>query len=174
MKQWRYFIVPILLTLCVSSASVEIAKPDAAADKAAIQKVIDASIGWALNKDVALLYRSMAQDEEFFIYNPDSKSTIIGFENFKKLTEASWLTDDFKATRYEFRDTRVHLSKSGQTAWFSTLLDDCGEFKGKPACWKDARYTGVLEKRDGRWVLCQMHFSLATDKIPADAKKTGN
>jgi hypothetical protein len=38
-------------------------------------------------------------------------------------------------------------------------------------CWKDTRYTGVLEKREGKWVFCQMHFSFAVDKVRAEARK---
>jgi len=56
-------------------------------------------------------------------------------------------------------------------AWFSAILDDCGEFKGRAGCWKDTRYTGVLEKREGKWVFCQMHFSFAVDKVRAEARK---
>jgi len=56
-------------------------------------------------------------------------------------------------------------------AWFSAILDDCGEYRGKVGCWKDTRYTGVLEKREGKWVFCQMHFSFAVDKVRAEARK---
>jgi hypothetical protein len=45
--------------------------------------------------------------------------------------------------------------------WFSCLLDDLNTFKGEPAEWRDARWTGVVEKRDGRWVIVMQHFSFA-------------
>jgi len=32
---------------------------------------------------------------------------------------------------------------------------------GKPANWENARWTGVLENRDGRWQIVQQHFSFA-------------
>ncbi|MEW5983137.1 MAG: nuclear transport factor 2 family protein [Acidobacteriota bacterium] len=37
-------------------------------------------------------------------------------------------------------------------------------YKGQPASWEDTRWTGVLEKRDGRWVIVQQHFSFATEE----------
>ena len=70
---------------------------------------------------------------------------------------------EFKATGSDIRDLRVNLSKSGDVAWYSCILDDFGEFKGRPYAWKNTRWTGVLEKRDGRWVIVQMHFSFASD-----------
>ena len=32
----------------------------------------------------------------------------------------------------------------------------------------DTRWTGVLERRDGRWLIIQMHFSFAADKVKAE------
>jgi hypothetical protein len=46
-------------------------------------------------------------------------------------------------------------------AWFYCILDDINEWKGQPANWENTRWTGVLEKRDGRWVMAQQHFSFA-------------
>jgi hypothetical protein len=55
--------------------------------------------------------------------------------------------------------------------WFSSTLEDCGEYKGRVSCWKDCRYTGVAEKRSGRWVIVQAHFSFASDKVIETYKK---
>ena len=59
-------------------------------------------------------------------------------------------------------DLNVTLSRSGDVAWFSCMLDDMNTWKGQPANWENTRWTGVLEKRDGRWVLVQQHFSFAS------------
>jgi len=65
----------------------------------------------------------------------------------------------FKATRFDVRDLRVTFSRSGDVAWWSAILDDMGEWDGRPVGWKDTRWTGVVEQRDGSWVITQMHFS---------------
>jgi len=133
------------------------------ADKAAVKKVIEASIGWALHKDKALLYESVAQDSAFFIFHPDSASTIVGFDAFRGLVERVFMNDAFKATGFEIKDLAVNLSETGTVAWFHAYLDDHGEWRGKPSSWVNARWTGVLEKRDGKWVIVQMHFSFPKD-----------
>jgi hypothetical protein len=56
-------------------------------------------------------------------------------------------------------------------AWYSARLDDHGEWDGRKTGWDDARWTGVLEKRAGKWVIAQMHFSLASDVVAAQAAK---
>ncbi len=151
--------IPVLGAAQTAARSSASAGPDRAADKAAVKKVIEASIGWALHKDKTLLYESVAQDSAFFIFHPDSASTIVGFDAFRQLVERVFMNDAFKATGFEIKDLAVNLSETGTVAWFHAYLDDHGEWKGKPSSWINARWTGVLEKRDGKWVIVQMHFS---------------
>ena len=83
----------------------------------------------------------------------------------------------FKAVACDIRNLRVNVSRLGDVAWWSAILDDLAEWDGRPAGWKDTRWTGVLEKRDGAWVIVQMHFSFAADRVKtealAGAKKSG-
>jgi hypothetical protein len=57
------------------------------ADRIEVEKTIHDTIGWALTKDLDRLFSAVAQDEDFFIFHPDSKSTIIGFGAFKSVAE---------------------------------------------------------------------------------------
>jgi ketosteroid isomerase-like protein len=132
-------------------------------DSIEIEKAIHDSIGWALTKDINRLFSIMAQDEDFFIFHPDSKSTIAGFTAFKEMGERVWMKDAFKATDFAIRELRINFSQSGTVAWYACFLDDHAEWNGKPGGWDNARWTGVLEKRDGKWVIVQMHFSFAQD-----------
>lgn len=132
-------------------------------DKAEVEKTIHMAIGWALTKDVDGLFAGMAQDENFFIFHPDSKSTIIGFEPMRNLAERVWLLEAFKATDYAIKDLRVTFAELGNVAWYSCFLDDHAEWNGKPIGWDNCRWTGTLEKRAGKWVIVQMHFSFPED-----------
>ena len=133
------------------------------AEKAVIKKVIEANIGWAATKDTTLLYSTVGQDEDLFYFSPNDAGNISGFKAFTDLTENFFMLDDFKAIRYEVKDLYIGLSQSGDAAWWHARLDDFNEWKGQPANWENVRWTGVLEKRDGRWLIVQMHFSFATD-----------
>jgi ketosteroid isomerase-like protein len=155
----------VLVLLVANSLAAGGAEPVAGHDTVAIEKAIHASIGWALTKDRALLESVLSHDPSFFIFHPDSKTTVVGWEAMAGLL-AFWMDPRFKATSYEIRDLRINLSRSGDVSWFSAILDDCGEWDGRPSCWKDTRWTGVLEKRDGAWVIVQMHFSFAKDPPP--------
>ncbi|HSA96039.1 MAG TPA: ankyrin repeat domain-containing protein [Acidobacteriota bacterium] len=128
-------------------------------EKTRVEQAIRAAIGWAKDKDFDLLYRTIADDRDFLEVHPDG-AVVKGIDEFKK-AEKTWRSPDFRAVRYEIRDLRIKLARSGDVAWFFGILDDINEWKGRPANWENTRWTGVLEKRDGRWVMVQQHFSSA-------------
>jgi ketosteroid isomerase-like protein len=132
-------------------------------EKAIIEEVVTASIGWAKTKDTDRLYRCFAHDEDLFWFAPEASGTVRGFESFRETVENVFLNDAFRAVRFEIRDLKINLSRSGTVAWYSCFLDDENEWNGQPASWLNARWTGVLEKREGNWVIVQMHFSYGVE-----------
>ncbi|MBE0432811.1 nuclear transport factor 2 family protein [candidate division WOR-3 bacterium] len=132
-----------------------------------IERTIRASIEWAVKgKDTELLYSALIQNDELFFFQTDSKSTIASFEDFRARTEGFFMRDDFRAIRVEINDLRISMSPTMKTAWWACRLNDYNEFQGKPANWENVRWSGVLEKIDGRWKIFQMHFSKAEDLVP--------
>jgi hypothetical protein len=127
-----------------------------------IETTIRASIAWAKNKDFGLLYSVIANDSNYLEVGPTAKITR-GFDQFKK-NEVFWGSPGFKAVGYEIRDLSINVSQTGDVAWYYCVLDDMNEWMGKPASWMNTRWTGVLEKRKGRWVIVQMHFSFAKEQ----------
>jgi hypothetical protein len=127
---------------------------------ARVEKAIHSSIGWAKDKNLNLLYSVIANDSNFIEVHPNNR-VVKGINEFKK-AEKFWCSPDFKAIRYEIRDLKIQLSNSGEVAWFYCVLDDINEWQGQPANWENTRWTGVLEKRAGNWVMVQQHFSFAS------------
>jgi hypothetical protein len=157
-------VVCVVLVSDVGSAGIS-EERQFTGEKAVIKDVIEASIGWAMDKDTDLLFSSVAQDEAFFYFSPDNASTISGFEMFKKFTADTFMGDNFKALWYKTKDMAINVSESGDVAWYHCLLDDVGLWDGREAGWHDVRWTGVLEKRGGKWVIVQMHFSFALEQM---------
>jgi len=133
-------------------------------EKAVIAKIIKDSICWALTKDWALAESTMAHDEDLFYFWTDSTFTVSGWKQHLKYYDM-WMDPKFKAVRTDVRDLQIHLSRSGDVAWYAAILDDVVEWDGKRGGAENIRWTGVLEKRDGKWVIVQMHASLASDKV---------
>ena len=160
---------PVLYLLCslfiVLSGSCnrqpENQKIDRSVEMALVENAIHHSIGWAKNKDFKLLYNTIANDSNYIEVDPNP-GLIKGIDAFKE-NEVFWSSPDFKAIRYEIHDLVINLSNAGDVAWFYCRLDDINEWKGEPANRENTRWTGVLEKRDGRWQIVQMHFSFASN-----------
>ncbi len=139
--------------------------PDTIGDYKAVKHTIEQAIGWAIEKDFEEMYNLWAEDLfHFWLF---SNSKVVGLENLKKFSEV-WRDPDFRGTHFAFRDLRIVFSHSGDVAWYSCFLDDCSSYKGKETCLKDVFQTGVLEKREGRWVHVLMHGSYPVDKIPGN------
>ncbi len=133
-------------------------------DVSEISRILHDAFGWALSKDRALFESIFAKDDDFFTFYPDSKSTVKGWAQFEKFLDG-WMDPRNIATGFEIRDLRIVVSRRGDTAWFSAIVDDEGEFDGELWGAKDIRWTGVLEKRDGSWRICQQHMSDANDRL---------
>ena len=162
----RVFINPVYVFLILSMfpGSCKVEESDGLDRNSETDRIISAihnSIGWAKNKDFELLYSTIANDSNYLEVDP-GPGVIRGFSRFKE-NESFWGSPDFKAVSYDIRDLTINISEKGDVAWYYCILDDVNEWKGKPACWMNTRWTGVLEKREGRWVIVQMHFSFATE-----------
>lgn len=130
-----------------------------------VKKTIEQSIGWAIEKDFDAMFQLWGVDMlDFWL---TSNSLCIGLDNFKVRAE-SWKDPDFRGTRFEFKDLRISFSQSGDVAWYSCFIDDCTSYKGKESCAENVFRTGVLEKRNGKWVHVLAHGSYPVDKIPED------
>ncbi len=160
----------LIVSLSISGICGVAFAEDREATKAAIEKIVRDSITWALTKDRALQESTMAHDEDLLIIWTTPSSSVNGWSNYVKLFD-TWMDPRFKATVTEIRDLRVHLSRSGDVAWYSAMLDDLGEWDGKPVGARNIRWTGVLEKRNGKWVIVQMHGSVGTEMPTSQSKQ---
>jgi len=157
-NSFKYFCHIVLMFLNISCTKI-IEKTSEEADIEEIAETINSCIGWFKTKDFNLLFSIVACDSIFLSVHPTNK-TIRGYEQFKKNSEV-FKNPEFKYVRHEVKDLTINLSKSGDVAWFYCILDDINEWKGQPANWENTRWTGVLEKRAGLWVIVQQHFSFA-------------
>lgn len=151
----------VLLLLCSSGTKPLNERIDSETETILIEKTITNSIGWAAEKDTALLYRIIANDENFLEVHP-GKKVVKGITDFKK-AERIWLDPRFKAVKCEIWDLHIKLSQEGTVAWFYCMLNDINEWDGQPLKWENTRWTGVLEKRNNNWSIVQQHFSFAQE-----------
>jgi len=153
-----FFLAALFLVLSCSKLGV---KNNMEVERRSVVSAIHSSIGWAANKDTALLYSIIASDSNFLEVHPSTR-VVRGINQFKQ-AESFWLNPNFRAVSYSITNLKVTFSQNGDVAWFFCMLDDVNEWKGEPANWENTRWTGVLEKRNGSWRMVQQHFSFAQE-----------
>ncbi len=131
-------------------------------EKELVTRTISSCIGWAKDKNLELLFSVIANDTNYISVSP-GKNVVKKFEDVKK-NVPFWMSPEFKYVRHELKDLRITFSKNRDVAWFYCILDDINTYKGEPASWENARWTGVVEKRDGKWIIVQQHFSFPREE----------
>lgn len=156
----KMFLI-LTFILVISSCGHQEKKINKEAEIQEISRVIDSCIGWFKTKDFDRLFSVVAHDSNYLSIHPSDR-IVKGFEHFKKNSEI-FKHPEFLYVRHEIKDLIINLSRAGDVAWFYCVLNDINTWNGQPANWENTRWTGVLEKRDGRWVIVQQHFSFAAE-----------
>ncbi|TLX73652.1 hypothetical protein E9993_14425 [Labilibacter sediminis] len=64
------------------------------------------------------------------------------------------------------RNTQINIAESGNTAWYSQLIDTCIEAKNDPFSLEGFRHTGVMQMYDHQWKIVQSHVSAPLTEKP--------
>ncbi len=163
MNRIRKISMLFLIMMIYSSCYNKVSEDDFNEDREIqlVKQSLDNVFSWTINKDFDLFYGTIANDSDFISVTPYERVKF-GFNEVRK-DSGFWGSPHFKAIRHELRDLHIRFSQKKDVAWFFCYLDDINEWKGEPASWENARWTGVLEKRNGKWIVVQQHFSFANE-----------
>jgi ketosteroid isomerase-like protein len=153
------------LSLCVLVAavpSVMAGKADPQIEKA-VKEFLDRHAKAYESKDVAGIMALIAADEDVVFIDADSEKPVMGPAAIKAAYEREFSQIKSATLKY----TSTWIGGKGDAAWFSAqcaVSVDTGEEKiTLPAHW-----SGVLEKRDGKWLLVQSHLSFPMPEPPPE------
>lgn len=109
------------------------------------------------NQDFKLMEHVVANDDRMVHIGTDKDEIWKGWDELHAATLEQF--DGLEYYKAEVKDLQIHVSATGKVAWYSHLLDARIKANGNTTKWKEARFTGVLEKREGQWKLVQTHVS---------------
>lgn len=109
-------------------------------------------------QDLELMKELLPKESDIVHIGTDKDEIWKGWDILMEATRKQFENLDFY--KANIHDLTINISKSGDTAWYFHLLDAEIKSGGNKTTWNNARFTGVLEKRDGRWKLMQTHVSL--------------
>ncbi len=131
---------------------------DLAAAKVAVNSVLDQWIRMVDTENPELFSKLVAHDPDMVSFGSDAAERWVGYESaqnaMKKVFES---VEESKGTS---RERVIVVHKSGEVAWWSELWDWTGKAQGESFALEGSRLTGVMEKRNGNWVIVQVHASV--------------
>jgi len=157
------------LALCVLIAvapSTMAGKADPQIEKE-VKEFLDRHAKAYESKDIAGIMALIAPDEDVIFIDADSEKPVIGPAEIKAAYEREFSQIKSATLKY----TSTWIGGKGDAAWFSAQCEvsvDIGDEKiTLPAHW-----SGVLEKRDGKWLLVQSHLSFPMpEPLPEEESK---
>jgi hypothetical protein len=148
----------LLLVLLLSGA------PGLAAEMTSPEDTLRALVQANADKDISTLTRLMAHDTDIVSYTIGGRR-YVGWPQF----EREMLEEFRTVTRLEIPIIALKVWSRGEVAWFAMELDYIryiGTGSEQRRMMLPLRETGVLERRDGKWLLTAWHESFRAEVSP--------
>lgn len=129
-----------------------------------VQLVLEKYVIANENNNIDLVKEVWAQDDDIVIFGTDSDEKLIGWKQVKNTFLKQF--EVFEETYISVTDQNIKINCDGKTAWFSEILNyNYTTTEGVSKSFEGIRFTGVLEKRDGNWLIVQSHMSIPYDSM---------
>lgn len=149
-------LVAVTAFLLLGSPTIHAADLDT--PEGVLRRLVQANV----EKDFETISKYMAHDEDTISYTIEGRK-YVGWPGFAKD-----MRDEFESvTRLEIPITDLKIWTRGDTAWFAMELDYIrylGNGAEEAKMVLPLRETGVMEKRQGQWVLVTFHESFRSDE----------
>jgi hypothetical protein len=153
MKNSILFFGIFLLTMSGCNQRVDIK-----AARTESKKVVNQMIQAIETEDMDLFSKIIAHDADMVNFGTDAAERWVGWDSLKESVKKQFAS--FEKTKLTVKDQVIKVNPSGNVAWFSEVVDWDIVAQAQPTHIEGSRITGVLEKRNGNWVIVQFHISV--------------
>jgi hypothetical protein len=136
--------------------------PNVTKDKPSSKRDAEATIDklWLSFKsgDVEMFSQVMSKDTDLVSFGTDDVERWQGWGALEESIKEQFAS--FNVLGIKRKNKTIKYSQTGDTAWFSEVVDWEVLSGGQKASLEGIRFTGVLENRSGTWVIVQFHSSV--------------
>ena len=163
-SEWRQNARILLAAMMVfSSQALTVpclfgATPSLTADPDTAEATVRMLFKALAERDLVAIEKLVSKDADMIAYSIGGRK-YLGWRAFARATQEEFAT----VTRLEIPITDFHIWTRGPTAWYAIEVDYIrysGSSKNQTRTVLPLRETGVLERRDGRWLVVLWHESL--------------
>lgn len=109
-------------------------------------------------QNLTLMQQLIPRSETTVHIGTDSGEVWKGWQVLNESTKEQF--EELEYYKADIQDLMINVAESKDTAWYFHRLDAEIKSNGEVIQLKDARFTGVLERQNGRWVIAQTHVSI--------------
>lgn len=151
-------LLGLLLVGCQQATNNKQEVIDLEKEKEKIALVLEKYVIANEKQDIDLVHEIWAAEPDIVVIGTNSDEKIIGWDAIKNVLQRQF--DSFEDTYISVHDQVVEINDSGNTAWFSEILNYNYIYQGDAVQYEGLRFTGVLEKSNGDWFIVQSHMSI--------------
>ncbi len=130
-------------------------------DEVKILSVLEKYIIANETQNIDLIEEIWAIDEPILAFGTEVGEKIEGWEELRSVYLRQF--NNFSETYISARDQKININDTGNSAWFSQILNYNFTLEGISRKYEGIRFTGVLIKKGEQWRLVQIHLSLPYD-----------
>ena len=160
MKKLIFLLVTIILAGMVACEPQGEKCPEVDVDKelSEIRSVLEQYELARESEDFSTVEQIWASSDDIVLFGTEGDEQMVGIGEIKKAMSRQF--DEFENTLINISEQRIHLSKDGNMAWFSEVLDYNFIYHEENMVFEGIRFTGVMQKNEGKWQLVQGHLSV--------------
>ena len=148
----------VLLASCCNDKTQTTEVVDIEKEKEKVALVLEKYVIANEKQEIELVQEIWAQDTDIVVFGTNSDEKIIGREAIGKAIQRQF--NSFDETYISVRDQIIKVNETGNTAWFSEIVNYNYVYNGNAVQFEGLRFTGVLEKRGDDWFIVQSHMSI--------------
>ncbi|PKP31840.1 MAG: hypothetical protein CVT99_07640 [Bacteroidetes bacterium HGW-Bacteroidetes-16] len=124
----------------------------------AVESLLEQYIIANEKQDFNLIQDIWSPDSDIILYGTDTDDRLMGWINIKNAVKDQF--SQISETYISVSNQHIGINCTGNTAWFAETLNYNFIYKEQARTYEGLRFTGVVEKIDGKWMLVQAHLSL--------------
>ena len=157
MKNLMFIVAAlIMITSCEMNQKKQII--DLKAEVEMVELVLEKYVIANEKQDIDLVHEIWAPEPDIVVFGTNSNERLMGWDQIRLALEHQF--NSFEDTYISVHDQVININETGNTAWFSEVLNYNYIYQGEAIQYEGLRFTGVLQKKNGDWFIVQSHMSI--------------
>ena len=152
------FIVAALIMITSCEMNQKKQTIDLKAEVEMVELVLEKYVIANEKQDIEMVHEIWAPEPDIVVFGTNSNERLMGWDQIRQALEHQF--NSFEDTYISVHDQVININETGNTAWFSEVLNYNYIYQGEAIQYEGLRFTGVLQKKNGDWFIVQSHMSI--------------